>query len=86
MTKFRIAAAGSLAVIAALLVVAACASLSTQGDTEKGKGAISVDKEAVTVNGVSYNMITIPAGDFLMGSALDEPDNFDNDVHCVLSW
>lgn len=65
--------------IAALLLVFACASSKAVVDAEKDKSDLTVAKETITVKGVSFNMITIPSGDFLMGSLSNEPDSFDNE-------
>ena len=65
--------------IAALLLVLACASSKALVDTEEEKSDLTVAKETITVKGVSFNMVTIPSGDFLMGSLSNEPDSFDNE-------
>jgi formylglycine-generating enzyme required for sulfatase activity len=65
--------------IAALLLVLACASSKAVVDTEEDKSDLTVAKETITVKGVSFNMMTIPSGDFLMGSLSNEPDSFDNE-------
>ena len=62
-----------------VLLVSACAARITGVETKSGKAYLSGVPETITVNGVSFNMIGIPAGDFLMGSASDEPGNFDNE-------
>ncbi len=68
-----------LFLILILLFASACSSTKTVADKEKGiEGATA--QEAITVAGVSFNMIEIPAGDFLMGSSADDPNNFDNET------
>ena len=66
--------------VAALLLVLACVSSKAVVDTEKDKSDLTVAKETITVKGVSFNMVTIPSGDFLMGSLSNEPNRFDNEL------
>lgn len=65
--------------IAALMLVWACASSKPAVDTEKNNWNPPVAKETITVNGVSFNMVAVRAGDFLMGSPLDDQESFDNE-------
>ncbi len=68
-----------LFLIVILLLASACSSTKTGIDNGTGiEGAAA--KEAISVNGNSFNMITIPAGEFLMGSLPDNPYNFDNEI------
>lgn len=71
-----------LFLVVALMVASGC--LSTKevvdvADMEERKERTVFAKEVVTVNGVSFNMINIPAGVFLMGSSSDTPGNFENE-------
>ena len=65
--------------IVSLLLVLVCVSLKAVVATEKGKADLTVARETLTVKGISFNMMTIPSGDFLMGSLPNEPDSFDNE-------
>lgn len=67
-----------LFLIVILLFASACSSTKTGVD--KGNGIEGTTaKEAISIGGVPFNMITIPAGDFLMGSHPDDPYSFDNE-------
>jgi len=65
--------------IVLILFVLVCVSSKVVVAREKGKADLTVAKETITVNGISFNMISIPSGEFLMGSLPNEPDSFDNE-------
>ena len=63
----------------AVFLVSTCAPGITGVEAENRDKSLSGVTETISVKGASFNMIAIPAGEFLMGSAPDEPGHFDNE-------